>query len=183
MTNFTTRPLTSQKPSPTRFLESFLLWFVALPLFAVCVLYYPYRAVAWVQRELGVLPARAEELSFHPQLPDVRFRLPVAATPPVVAKRLDLDKLAKAVARHETASCTKGAGKTHNNCFGIMQWNKKGQRSFKRYAAREDSFKDFKRIWAAYYGRFPDLKLAKKFSGNDRPQQWLSNVTTFYNAL
>lgn len=106
---------------------------------------------------------------------------PKAATPSA-ATSYDLDKLAKAVARHETGGCTLGSGRTHNNAFGIMQW-KNGKRSFKRYETCEQSYEDFKRIWTAYYGRFPDLALAKKYSGNDRPNQWLSNVTAFYNEL
>ena len=61
-----------------------------------------------------------------------------------------------------------------------MQWDKKGNRSFKRYKTKADSYADFKRIWGAYYKTFPNLALAKKYSGNDRAQIWLNNVTKFY---
>jgi len=96
---------------------------------------------------------------------------------------LNIDKLAKAVARHETADCTIGSAK-YNNCFGIMQWDKAGNRSFKRYATKEDSYADFKRIWMNpkgwYQGKFPTPFLANKYSGNDRADAWLRNVTKFY---
>lgn len=96
----------------------------------------------------------------------------------------DLDKLAKAVAMHETKDCGVNVGSALvNNCFGIRGWRKDGTPYFKQYATKEDSYKDFKRIWSTYYGRFPDTALAKKYSGNDRPQQWLANVTHFYEAL
>ena len=84
---------------------------------------------------------------------------------------------------HETKDCGVNVGSALvNNCFGILEWPN-GQRRFKRYATKEDSYKDFKRIWSTYYGKFPDHALAKKYSGNDRPQQWLSNVTHFYETL
>lgn len=95
---------------------------------------------------------------------------------------VDLDKLAKAVAQHETGGCKLGSGKTHNNCFGIMTWAS-GKRAFKRYASKEDSYADFKRIWSTHYKRYPDIALAKKYSGNDRPHQWLANVNHFYETL
>lgn len=115
--------------------------------------------------------------------------IPVATKPvakaPVIGSTLgyDLDKLAKAVALHETGDCTAKLGAaTVNNCFGIMAWSN-GQRYFKRYKTKEDSYADFKRIWSSYYQKFPDLKLAKRYSGNDRPYQWLANVKHFYASL
>ena len=72
---FTIRPLTSQKKSHAHILQSFLLWFLALPCFVVALSYWPYQAVAFVQRELGVIPAQA--LSFEPKLPEVQITLPV----------------------------------------------------------------------------------------------------------
>lgn len=92
---------------------------------------------------------------------------------------IDLDKLARAVAQHETAGCTKGSAKVRN-CFGIMSWTG-GKRHFKVYATKEASYEDFKRIWAKSYKVFPNLALAKKYSGNDRAKIWLNNVTKFYN--
>lgn len=92
--------------------------------------------------------------------------------------QVDLDRLAKAVAKHETANCTKGSAKV-NNCFGIMAWSK-GKRHFKLYPTKEASYEDFKRLWAKSYGGFPTLAKAKKYSGNDRAHIWLRNVTKFY---
>ena len=95
---------------------------------------------------------------------------------------VNLDKLAKAVARHETGDCTAPVGSALvNNCFGIVSYT--GGRHFKRYATKEESYEDFKRIWATYYKRFPDLAMARKYSGNDRAEQWLANVTSAYNSL
>lgn len=122
-----------------------------------------------------------ELLTFTERLPQRTIRLPVSASEPPV-EGYDLDKLAKAVARHETCSCTCGNSASRNNCFGIMAW-KNGKRYFKAFETKEDSYADFKRIWSTYYKRFPDLALAKRYSGNDKPNAWLSNVTTFYNQL
>ena len=46
----------------------------------------------------------------------------------------------------------------------------------------EESYKDFKRIWNNYYGWLPDIHKAKKYSGNDRAEEWLNNVLYFYNT-
>ncbi len=109
------------------------------------------------------------------------IRLPNRSIQPV--KGFDLDKLAHAVARHETNNCQAKAGSALvRNCFGIRV-RVKGKPQFKRYARKEDSYADFKRIWSTYYKRFPDTKLAVRYSGNDRPQEWLGNVTKFYNDL
>jgi hypothetical protein len=61
-----------------------------------------------------------------------------------------------------------------------MTWDKNGKRSFKRYEKIEDSYTDFKRIWSSFYGGFPTLKQAKRYSGNDRSEIWLYNVKFFY---
>jgi len=95
-------------------------------------------------------------------------------------KIYDIDKLAYAVAMAETGNCTKGYGKTRNNCFGIMSWPN-GRRTAKWYDSPEDSYNDFKRIWSEYYGSFPDYQMAKKWTGNDHPAIWLANVTEIYN--
>jgi len=95
---------------------------------------------------------------------------------------LDLDKLAYAVAMAETKDCWHNYwASVYNNCFWIMQWDKQGNRSYKRYNSKEESYKDFKRIWSNYYIIFPNLKLAKKWTGNDSPNTWLNNVIYFYN--
>lgn len=96
------------------------------------------------------------------------------------AKTLDLDKLAHAIAHSETGDCTKGAGVSRNNCFGVMTYAS-GKRELKAYKTKEESYADFKRIWAAYYKVFPTNALAKKWTGNDNPKQWLENTTYHYN--
>lgn len=79
----------------------------------------------------------------------------------------------------ETGDCTTGMGKTKNNCFGIMEWPG-GVRRGKSYTTKEDSYADFIRIWTSYYGEYPTYEMAKKWTGNDRPNQWLENVKTYY---
>ena len=64
-----------------------------------------------------------------------------------------------------------------------MTWDKKGKRSFKRYDKIEDSYKDFKRIWTSYYGGMPNLKKAKRYSGDDRSEIWLANTLYFYQKF
>jgi len=95
----------------------------------------------------------------------------------------NIDKLALAVATHETGNCTLAGSSDVNNCFGIMSFRKDGSRFFKRYDAPEDSYKDFVRIWTKWYGEMPNRAMAVKWSGNDRAGAWLNNVTHFYNTL
>lgn len=91
---------------------------------------------------------------------------------------MDLNKLAIAVAYHETCGCTCGVGATHNNCFGIRY-----NGDWASYPTKEDSYADFKRIWKKSYGGFPTLAQARKYSGNDRAESWLGRVTRVYNSL
>jgi len=92
-----------------------------------------------------------------------------------------IPKLAYAIAMAETHDCTKGMGKTKNNCFGVMTW-KRGFREGKTYATKGESYADFRRIWTkSYGGTFPTWGDAKKWTGNDNPRTWLNNVTTYYN--
>lgn len=103
---------------------------------------------------------------------------------PKVEGNLDLDKLAKAVAFAETASCTDGTGKRRNNCFGIMRFwldeNGKRHREPKYYKTKADSFKDFKRIWATHYKVVPGVREAHKWTGSDNQDTWLCNVHSKY---
>ena len=92
----------------------------------------------------------------------------------------DIDKLAKSVALHETKDCTVWNSAKKNNCFWIMTWER-GFREFKTYKTKEDSYKDFKRIWQNYYGWLPNYNKAKRYSWDDRTQEWLNNVLYFYN--
>lgn len=93
-------------------------------------------------------------------------------------EEVDLDKLAYAVAMAETGNCTKGAGSV-NNCQGIMEWST-GIRKLKVYKSKEDSYADFKKIWSKSYKTFPDLEMAKIWTGGDSPQTWLANLTYYY---
>lgn len=98
----------------------------------------------------------------------------------------NLDALAKAVARHETASCTKGYGSQYNNCFGIKSGgtapcDRIGNSSMCIYNTPEESYEAFKIIWTRWYGEMPTLATATKYSGNDRAGIWLNNVTNFYH--
>lgn len=106
---------------------------------------------------------------------------PKQSAPVPSGAAVDLDKLAIAVATHETCSCTCGSAK-YNNCFGIRY-----NGTFAHYKTKEDSYADFKRIWAKptgyYRGQYPTLSLAKTYTGNDRAVAWLSTVTRVYESL
>lgn len=92
------------------------------------------------------------------------------------SRAFDLDRLAIAVAQHETADCTKGVGVTHCNCHGIRQ-----NGAFVRFDSRAASYHSFKLNWLKHYGdHFPTFADAVKYSGNDRADAWLKNVTQFY---
>lgn len=97
----------------------------------------------------------------------------------------DLDKLAYAVAMQETKDCTLGNSAERNNCFWIMTW-KRGFREYKRFETKEDSYKDFKRIWTTKWyiewnWGLPTIEDAIVYSWNDRAKIWLNNVLYFYN--
>ena len=94
----------------------------------------------------------------------------------------DVHKLVRAIGLHETKGCTIGSGATHNNPGGVMTWHR-GFREFKYYNSCDEGYNDMARIWSTYYKAFPNLALAKKYSGNDRPDAWLSNVTHFYKQI
>jgi len=89
----------------------------------------------------------------------------------------DIVSLAKAVAMHETADCTKGSAITHNNCFGIRR-----NGAFVRYETKNDSYKDFMVTWLKYYKVLPDKRASERWSGNDRAEDWLRNVNYFYQS-
>lgn len=91
-------------------------------------------------------------------------------------QQLDINKLARAVAWHETKDCTLGVGATHNNCFGFRRGG-----GFVRYDTVEESYADFKRTWQRYYKIFPTIKEARIYSGDDRAEDWLRNVEFKYS--
>lgn len=99
---------------------------------------------------------------------------------------VDLDRLSKAVARHETASCTKGYGKEYNNCHGIKNGNtapcpKIGRNRMCIYSDPSESHEAFKKIWSTWYRGIPTMAKARRYSGNDRAHIWLNNVLKFYH--
>ncbi len=113
---------------------------------------------------------------------------------PVHAAGYDLDKLAKAVAMHETGDCTAKVGSAlYNNCHGFRKNNK-----FLHFKAKQESYVYFEDLWQRNYGGFPDLRLATAYvcgwqhlkkngtgtpcSGGN-PNSWLSSVTNIYDNL
>lgn len=98
----------------------------------------------------------------------------------------DIDKLAKAVAMHETADCKKWTWIKYDNCFWIRNGNtapckKTSTWGFCIYDTPSESYKAFKKIWSTHYGWLPTLEMAKRWSWNDRPEEWKNNVLYFYN--
>lgn len=93
---------------------------------------------------------------------------------------VDLEKLSMAVAMTETHNCKDDQGSALvNNCFGI-----KKNGAFMSFSTPAQSHAYFKKLWVnGYGGTFPTYSMAQKYSGNDRPTSWLSNVTYYYNKL
>lgn len=94
-----------------------------------------------------------------------------------------MDKLALAVAKHETCGCTCGIVDNVkpdgvNNCFGIKA---KGGGN-RNYASQHEAFEDFKALWNRAYGGFPTMKTASKYVGHDGCG-WIKGVSRAYNAL
>lgn len=102
--------------------------------------------------------------------------------------QVDLDKLAYAVAKHETASCTKGYGAEYNNCIGLKNGSiapckKIGRNRMCIYDTPEESLEAFKKVWVeGYGGGLPTLRMAQVYSGNDRAETWRKNVLLFYGS-
>ena len=110
-------------------------------------------------------------------------RAPALAAPALVASKasssslgFDLDRLARAVAAHETCGCTCGvavslslSGRVKNNCFGMH--NQGGQiidgTIAKIYASRADSFADFEAYWIRRFGTLPNATIARIYTGHD----------------
>lgn len=93
---------------------------------------------------------------------------------------VNLDKLSVAVAMQETHNCkdTRGAALL-NNCHGFRKNGK-----FMSFSTQAESHEYFKQLWVrSYGGGFPTYRLAQIYSGNDRPDNWLKNVTYYYNKL
>lgn len=108
-----------------------------------------------------------------------RFPISSECVKSIVKERYcDLDKLSYAVARHETAGCTVGTGKSANNCHWMLI-RVNGKRVPIVYKSSEESHKAFKKLWTKRYWGCPDMAKAVKYSGNDRAGIWLNNVEHF----
>ena len=98
----------------------------------------------------------------------------------------DIDKLAFAVSMAETWNCSQWIWPKYNNCFGIKNWNtapceKVWVNNMCIYNTPEESFEAFKKIWVAVYGgKYPTYNDAVRWTGNDKPDNWLYIVKTYY---
>ena len=139
------------------------------------------------------LVVHAEELSFTP---DIRCNIAIPYTKPkpiVDIQGYDIDKLAKAVAIHETGDCTAKVGAaTHNNCHGFRRNDK-----FLIFKDKSESYEKFKNLWARDFEDFPTIRLATAYvcgwrhlrekgpvpcpGGN--PKSWLASVNSIYYSL
>ncbi len=98
---------------------------------------------------------------------------------------LDLDKLATVVAKAETGGCKDGTAIKKKNCFGIMKfWTVAGvrHRTAKTYTHVDESFAEFKKIWAKSYKTYPTKALALKWTGGDASCRWLRTVEIGYSG-
>lgn len=101
----------------------------------------------------------------------------------------DIDKLAYAVAYHETKDCTLGYGASYNNCFWIKLWRTApcenvGKNKMCIYNSPEESYEAFKKIWTeTWYNWYPTLAKAISWSWNDRASEWLNTVLYIYNNI
>lgn len=100
--------------------------------------------------------------------------------------KIDLDRLALAVAKAETGNCTEWYGVTHHNCHGIKSGNTypcKTRPGSKMciFKDNEESFIAFKVIWGKWYKTMPNLKTAQIWTGKDKSVSWLYNVNHHYN--
>ena len=73
----------------------------------------------------------------------------------------------------------------YNNCHGIKNGNtapctKIGRNRMCIYDSTDESYEAFKKIWSTWYKEYPDMRLAIRYSGNDRPATWLASVNQYY---
>ena len=104
------------------------------------------------------------------------------------SENFNINKLAYAVAMQETKNCTLGYWKTNNNCFWIKHGNTVPcpwvpKLAMCKFNSPEESYEAFKTIWSTHYKTFPNLYMAKVWSGDDRAKVWLDNVTYFYKKI
>lgn len=94
----------------------------------------------------------------------------------------DLDRLAHAVACAETSCGRDGTAIHRNNHFGIMCWKKDGSRFPCYFDSKAESYAAFKRIWAKSYKSFPDMAMARRWTGDDNAESWLHTVRVVYSS-
>lgn len=135
----------------------------------------------------GIGKAQAEPLRFGERLKDAVVKVEM----PVKSAAVDIDRLAKAVALHETKDCGVNVGSArYLNCHGF-----KGSKGFYRFKTKQESYDKFKDIWTRIYGGgFPTLRLATTWvcggrwpTGQDcpggSPRNWLASVKSLYASL
>jgi hypothetical protein len=157
-------------------INAFVWRFVILPVFFVSLAYLPVSAM---HKSICVSGGQDFCLDMPAHIPLVIARVPVRQQQEQLSEP-DLDRLAIAVSYAETGGCADGTALKRRNCFGIMSWSKNGQRYPRYFKTQEESFAEFKRIWRNYYRRFPDMKLAMKWTGSDNTEHWLNIVRTIY---
>lgn len=101
---------------------------------------------------------------------------------PKVKAGIDYDKLFHAVSMAESGGCKSSVAKKTNNCVSIMAW-KNGKRYIRKFESIEANKQAFIELWSSHYGRLPDYALAKKYTGNDKPNIWLKAVNQHYYSL
>lgn len=104
------------------------------------------------------------------------------------------DKLAKAIAIHETGDCTAKVGAALKlNCFGFRANN-----TFYRFKTKKASYDKFHTLWATDYGdHMPTIREATAWvcgwhhlkengtvpCAGGNPHSWLVSVTAIYSTL
>ena len=155
----------------------------------------PMREVVTVPRPAPKVQKVVKPQSVVKKLQQTPVKLKVTVKPVIEAKTVhvtdigvthmsvDLDKLARAVAFAESASC-KNAWK--NNCHGIKSGNtypckqKKGEMC--QFSDTAESTRAFKVIWGKWYKTFPTRKQALAWTGGDKTDIWLDHVTNYYKS-
>lgn len=112
------------------------------------------------------------------KLPPVAPIIEKSEQPEVQA--LNYDKFYEAVAKAESGNCSTKWHKAAKNCVSIMAWTK-GKRHLRQFSSIAESKSYFVKLWKTRYGnKFPTLKEAKKYTGNDKAAIWLSIVKKHY---
>ena len=98
---------------------------------------------------------------------------------------VDLNKLAIAVSMAETSWFTKWYWLTHFNGQGIKNGNTVPcpwvpKMKMCKFSSQEESHKAFITIWSKWYGWFPTLAMAEKWTGSDNAEDWLRIVKFYY---